>query len=539
MERIRSRATAALRALMRGASRFFPSAAASVLLWALYMSPYRPPDGSIGWPSAGLWAALFMGVPARLAQERFRPRRGHAAVCAAAVLAFAVWAGLFYAYDTSGLQTHLTVAFAGFLLLCVALSYALLMDADNEHTLLARIAGALAYGIVPSMLAGSLLWLCLAALRDLFGVSMVPAERPVLALCMIVLPVNLFLSRVPHPGEKDERAPPEKLVAAAAAFYLAFAGILLAYAARIVLTRRMPVGVMNGYASCALAFYLALWMTRAPLLQNAVCRAYARFGGVALLPVAAVQIYGIAVRFAAYGLTTARYVSMVCLALGLFALIRTLRRHSLRPVCAAVCAAIALLTSTPLNAIDVPVMEQEARLKSLLRESGLLDGDTILGGEPASGETAARIYSCVDYLRDAPSAHRSAFWRENLFMERGRALADRFRSGEDLSAVTYSYRVADRGAPIRVSGYAWVEPVELYRDTEMILRLTLPTEKTLAYDLRGVFEDFALEHGEDETTGLRFDLDEKTTLALNWLDVRMTDAGIAWCGMSGLALIRE
>ena len=554
MNLILSRFSHAARMLRRGTARFFPTFVCSVLISLLYIAD--PAPTSLPWAvysavELGLWVALFASVPAHLLSEYRGASHWTARLLEAgfATLSGFLFGALKFAAYQGALRAwgaYFTMASVGFVVLCVAISYILLMDAKNEHALFPSIFGALVYGISLAIILCMLLVGCLSAYEALLGELPDAFLTFILCLTLLVLSVNLFLSQVPRPGDslsQDNRGS-GTFVSVLAAIYLLLLAILLVYVGKIIVTRTMPVGVMNWYASLALLSYLALWMTGAPQQESAVCRFYARFGGAALLPVIAVQVYGIGVRFFAYGLTSARYLSMVCLTLGVVALVFTLLRRSLRPVFIAAAAAVVVLTVTPLNVIDVPVMEQEARLRGILAQSDMLDGNTMRPGETLTDDAAQGIRSCVLYLKGAPTVRRSAFWRTNF---EGKPASDIFNQlGLETTGasttVRHTYRNESLSEAVPVSGYAWVKAFDnqyLYADNGLSLRVTVPGRGQLAYDLSGHIDAFVKANGDVSNVDIRFELDDHTTLILDYLSVRYDDDILNRCSLSGLLLIGE
>ena len=556
MNRIRKRAVRSLRALYASAARFFPSCVCAVAL-ALTLA-FQIDLYDVEFLCAGLAAALFASVPTTLATElRGLSRRRALGVQWAVSLVFgALFGALRFALAQSFLSPwsrYFEMLLAGFLTLCAVLSYVLLMRRDNEQTLFLRVLAAFAYGVALPLLLTALLSVCLLAFNAL--IHSLPELVLELILCqtMIALPVVVFLALLPCRGEDERRflrfeSVDRVIVGALSAVYMGLLAILLLYVGKIVITRQMPVGEMNWYASFALLYYLLLWLTPASTSKNPACRLYARFGGWPLLPVIAVQIYGIGVRFIAYGLTTARYLSMVCLALGVFALALTLMRRSLRSAFLAAIAAIAIVSFTPLNAIEVPVMEQEARMRAALSENGMLDGDAIVMDEPPQGETYARLISCFDYLRRAPAVRRSAFWQANFSRENLPALKEKLgvnasASGRNPGNYSLYFHNDTLKSATPVDGYAYVKAFDtahLYAQDDFALRIALPDQQELVYNPGPLFEKFARAQGTPQSgVEMRFELDDRTTLILDYLSVRYADYTLNSIAFSGLALIRE
>lgn len=73
---------------------------------------------------------------------------------------------------------------------------------------------------------------------------------------------------------------------------------------------------MNWYASFAVAVFSLFYFCLYEETDNG-SRRFLKYGALALFPVMVVQALGIYIRFEAYGLTAARYASMICSGFGL------------------------------------------------------------------------------------------------------------------------------------------------------------------------------------------------------------------------------
>lgn len=229
-----------------------------------------------------------------------------------------------------------------------------------------------------------------------------------LAFCY-VLAIHLFLSYIPHFGEYVETKSLhfllERIFLPA---YLVMLVILYLYMAKIIVTVTMPVGTMNWYASVAVALY-ALFYFCLYEEGNSRIRRFLRYGGIALLPVMAMQAWGIYIRFDAYGLTTARYVSMVCNVFGLAVILSGIGRCSGKYLFLLAGLLTIMMTLLPTNMIDVPAANQWNRLSACLERHGMIkDGKVIMSHELTVNEKND-IRSAYLYL-----AHNPGRWKYPL-----------------------------------------------------------------------------------------------------------------------------
>ena len=123
-----------------------------------------------------------------------------------------------------------------------------------------------------------------------------------------------------------------------------------------------------------------------------------------MLPITAVQLLGVYIRYEAYGLTTLRYLSMLCTAFGLASLFQGMRRKSIQGLWLLSAALILLVTVTPANAIDIPVQNQQDRLYAALDSAHMVkDGDIVEG--VADEKERQQIRSAWQYIRQSPAVY--------------------------------------------------------------------------------------------------------------------------------------
>ena len=212
---------------------------------------------------------------------------------------------------------------------------------------------------------------------------------------------------------------------------MALLAILYAYIAKIVFTWSMPSGTMNWFASCAVGGYLFLWLS----LRCSRVRFFAflaRWGWVALLPVVATQIVGIVIRYNAYGLTAPRMAGMATLAIGIYALALAALDRSARSAFIVLAVAGLVLSVSPFNILDVPIMQQTARLRAALERAECFAGSGFSVPEkPNIAEKDAKIIdgawryltergqTFFRYTRECDGADsfrpRQGVWNRNTF----------------------------------------------------------------------------------------------------------------------------
>ncbi len=249
-------------------------------------------------------------------------------------------------------------------------------------------------------------------LVDMGGAAFSGAMSVIFTLAFAV-GVNVLLAGIPLPGSavSPPRAYRTAIERVLLPLYLLLLAVLYLYIGKIALTWRMPSGEMNPFGLAAAGGFLLLWL----MLRGETGRLtawYTRWGGLLLLPVTAVQLVGVGIRVSAYGLTSARYLAIAFTLLALFGAVCAIFRLRTRTFLYAAAALTLLVTITPLNAVDVPLREQEQRLEVLLETNGMLaeDGGIVAPRGTLPYDAYERIRGSYRYLRDS-EGRRSAFGR--------------------------------------------------------------------------------------------------------------------------------
>lgn len=172
---------------------------------------------------------------------------------------------------------------------------------------------------------------------------------------------------------------------------LVLLGILYIYLGKILFTGNMPSGQLNWFGSIALSGYLFFWLTLRKY-ENGFFRMFSRWGWTLLVPVLVAQIVGIVIRYNAYGLSAPRLAGMVTLAIGIYALVLAALNRGPASLFPLIAALGLFFTISPWNIVDLPIRNQEMRLRSALERNGCLkNGHLVLPEKPEIGETDSDI----------------------------------------------------------------------------------------------------------------------------------------------------
>ena len=353
-----------------------------------------------------VYGAWLMSAVCRLFADAFPMKKSVllSAVCSgllSVILAYC-W------YDADSPSSHLIIGTGGVYL---ALGFLALFLMERQGA--SRALPALLFSMGFSLGTGLLLFLGLTISITAFWELILPSENEwhvqtsylfVGLTSYGVWGLGAFLGTLPKAEKPYERSAAAQKVL----LYLLFPiyGLLLLilylYIIKIICTGEMPVGTMNWYASFALlgfVFFFGMLSTqnRMPLFAH-----FLRWGLLLFLPILIVQLYGVYLRYAAYGLTTPRYTSIICTFCGIYGLTAAFLKR--KPQHVYLCAALLALifTLTPLNVIDVPLHSQEARLSKILTEHDLLHDGQIIKSEDTPPAVIEEIADIALYIgRDA------------------------------------------------------------------------------------------------------------------------------------------
>ena len=352
--------------------------------WAAYA-----PDAADRVPHALLYAsglAIVASASAQLVGERTNCRRGIAlGLQVASIAVFGLLAWCFVGYEK--FEQHFAVSyFLTLAALVCALAWLLGLSQRRENVFaLVLFAGGMA--LAAAFCTGAGVSLVLVAVEKLFAVRIGShTYETVWGGSFAFIGAEFFLAYAT--GRKEFAAPKAfkvLLVHVAFPIYLALLAVLWAYFARCALSWSLPNGQINWLVSLAAAFWMFFHFALAPFRAK-VTDAFRKFGALALLPPIALQIVALAIRIDAYGLTPARYGSVLFVAFCLvFAALSLVRSGRWTEHAYLVLAAIAVFAAqSPWNVVDAGVAAQCRRIERLYREAGLFKDGKI---DPSGAET--------------------------------------------------------------------------------------------------------------------------------------------------------
>lgn len=299
-----------------------------------------------------------------------------------------------------------TLAGIAIALALISIYFANKTDNENFTIHFSYLVKTLFVAAIITMIVMLGLFLCTAAVYYLIykfnEVSKIYAT--IASFCWIVLFVNLFLSYLPKKAD-DYKIPKFFKVLTlytALPVYLGLIVILYIYLGKIIVTQKFPSGQLNWFASYASIIGIFLFLSLKQYFdENAIVKWYVKLFGYILLPIIAMQCIAYGIRFSNYGLTSARYISIVLIGVSIVtAIVSLIRRGKHVPYVLFLLALCSLITTTGyFNLYDAPVREQESRLNRVLKDNSMIDNNNkIIAKADVDTQTKIKITSSYDYI---------------------------------------------------------------------------------------------------------------------------------------------
>ncbi len=370
----------------------------------------------------------------------------------APILSFPFAAGVYAAYPVDWPLAYLGMTAVGMVLGFLLIGLFLLSEKEKCSTVFPAVFLALVKSLGVTLLAGISLSICLTAFRVLL-VSVDWDWFFVLWYAVFFLGgVPLFLAWLPSKSEPAILAPllRQLTVRLLLPVYAVLLAILLVYVGKIAAVWEMPEGQMNWFASLAVLGYAFLYFTLSGEDLKWRRRLFLA-GALLLIPIIAAQLVGVYIRLSAYGLTSARYASLLCTAFGIVVLGVGAFGKSVRYLYPLAAALVFLASISPWNLIDLPMRDQQYRLQTVLVANGMMQ-DGAIG--PAAGEISKedkeKLVSGYRYFHNSVTAETNDF---SYQIANAHALWE-------LSERTYDthYIQIQAGGPIPIQGWSTLRP---------------------------------------------------------------------------------
>lgn len=236
--------------------------------------------------------------------------------------------------------------------------------------------------------------------------------RVIFESTMLLFAVPFFLSGLKPSGEtfEGEYEPLFRKLLRFVCLPLAFVytTVLYAYSAKILVTRTWPQGLVSHlvlwYSLFVIAVYIFLRADK-PKLPKLL-----DLFPLAVVPLMGMMFGSIGLRISQYGITPNRYLVVLAGIWALIALIYLGFRRIYRPwlLLASLVLFILIGTNSPIGAYDLSVRSQRVILESVLTQSNMLEGETLLKGSPDK-VARERISETVLWFVNHQSADQLSF----------------------------------------------------------------------------------------------------------------------------------
>lgn len=371
---------------------------------------------------------------------------------------------------------------------------------------------------------------------------------------MVLFPLFLLaLSEKEHASQKTSQVIRVLAYSIALPLFILLTTILYIYLAKIIILWDFPSNRINWYASFAsLSFIVLAFLI--PQFDTKLSRIFTRFGGIWMLPIIAVQVLAINIRFQAYGLTSARWVSICCVGIAIaFMLIASVQRMRFIKFLFPLAGIVALaLTIGPFNSIDFPVKEQIGRLDRLLIANNMLDGDKIVPRSDLPVTEMKKIIGSYDMLVNSTyqDEHKLIPERYTKQVDKEKYLG--FSEADIPQGVDpVTGEPIPQGETMHEVNYTW-GPIDTAGYTKVLRYDSWNTEENLGKGDSGPYGEVyvggktyqiadklaLIDDSDDSTDDLIIDLDDSTRLIISSVSVQKIPSQYNYFQLQGIVLIK-
>lgn len=234
-------------------------------------------------------------------------------------------------------------------------------------------------------------------------------------IVMVFMNIVLFISFLPKPDSKITIPKIYRTIIHKGLFYiyLLLIGILYLYIIKVIIIHKMPVGKFNWFGCFSLLFFVFFYLS-VDEEDGIIQEKFKSYGALLMIPVLIMQTLGLYIRISSYGLTVARYLSIILILTAIVFIINSLLKKPVKYSFIGVVIAALLFSCTPLNIIDTPNRSQEHILRNTLSAAGVLNSDStgkdvIDDNVKINNEYLNRAKSAYEYLHDSEGTKSEFF----------------------------------------------------------------------------------------------------------------------------------
>lgn len=450
------------------------------------------------------------------------------------IICFAVAVASFILINLNYDSLYMVMAYTGIIIAMLCFVFFVLMRGENRDTTFPKIVASLIFAAAICGILSCGLSICIAAFQ-LLVFSGDNSYKVYLITNLLVWNigfVNLFLALVP---KADEPVAPSKIFRIFMLFivlplYILLIAILLIYLAKIVITRNMPVGEINWFASFASLFFIFILMSIMQYKEK-LAKLFVRFGGYFLIPVLIMQAIAVFERINAYGLTTPRTVSLVLIVISvLFIAGAIISPKHLNKVALASGIIVLIVTITPFNVIDMPIASQTKILETTLKANDMLKNGVVVPNKNVSDEDAEKIISAYEYL--TYDADKTLDFIPNNKHELIEIFG--FSYPDDENEILYCSFATKES--VSIADYTQMNAIHVYNENVAEIKYN---NTTYQIDLTEIAKQLYAEHGTDNISLDLYVVDENTALYFDHFSFDVEGDTITSCYLDGYVLINN
>lgn len=390
-----------LKERIKNFTRFKGALLSSILLFFIALAEIN--DANI---AEEVLAALFMAlafalvanVLAVIIMEALQTNRVMAGIIE--TLLYIVTMATYFIWHDASDKTLLVYAFINFFM--VASAFFIAAEEDYSEGFSKFCSNYIFSCFVCGIVMGGLS-ICLAAFDALIAEVESEAYLTLLAFIGCIFFINLVLTAVPSREHYEVSGKIWRIFVQNIMFpiYLVLVGILYLYIFKIILTFDLPSNRINLFVSLATSFYIFFYFALKQYeYDNRLVKLFIKFGGILMLPLLALQAWSVSIRLSAYGLTSARYISLMYNVFAvIFALLATFKREYIRFTVLLSVVFVGIITiPSPVDATQLPANVQLGRLENVIEKHDLLQDGKIVSKEIPK-EDEEKLVSAYNYLR--------------------------------------------------------------------------------------------------------------------------------------------
>lgn len=306
------------------------------------------------------------------------------------------------------IEEYYQMCYFGIIIAAVCVITALLFTDENSELLIPYIVKNSIFTVLVAAILSAGVSLCLWAFNVLLLSSdnFYKTYEIALAFIWFVIFANMFLAYLPKKGEVLTIPKVFKTIVAYVALpvYILLMAVLYAYLIKILITRNMPVGQINWFASYASLFFV-FFVFNVRQYSDKFTKTFTGLIGYFIIPVVIMQLAAIYQRVSAYGLTTPRSISLILVLISIIFALYSIFGRKLEHVFRIIAVIVLAVTVIPkINVIDLPKQSQTVILETALKKYSMLDdsGNIVpIKSADIPDSDKNKILSSFGYLRSA------------------------------------------------------------------------------------------------------------------------------------------